>query len=411
VVFVGNLVARGFGFLFPVVVARLLDRPDFAVASLLISTGFFAGELVLTGFPTAMTRALAAERDTAARSDWIVGAIIGGLPLLALSAVLGVLLAVQADAPPGLLVIVVIGLTVDAYYFALLRGVHQFSLLAIYRVAANVVQLLLLLVLAVTHTAGLEIVVVIYGLVYLVPIAIIELVAGPGRHAIAGRFQPTLAQLRTLTAFAIPSLISGTAYGAILGFDVYFVNQFAPEALADYAAARSLAVPMLLVPFALAVVLLPQAAAAPRTAQGRLLGRALAITALASAAGWAGYIVLGEFLIGHVFPATYARATEPLVTLVPAIALLGTYSVLSQWTLGIGRPWTAAICLSAGALVTLGGHATLTASLGSVGAGIAIALGAGTALVLIGISTWRWLRTPAPAVAPAPDRALEEAAS
>jgi O-antigen/teichoic acid export membrane protein len=263
----------------------------------------------------------------------------------------------------------------------------------------------------VTGTASLGIVVVIYGLVYLIPIAIIELTAGPARHAIAGRFRPTRAQLRTLTAFAVPSLISGTAYGAILGFDVYFVNQFAPEAVADYAAARSLAVPMLLVPFALAVVLLPRAAAAPRAAQGRLLGRALAITALASAAGWAGYIVLGEFLIGHVFPAAYARATEPLVTLVPAIALLGTYSVLSQWTLGIGRPWTAAICLSAGALVTLVGHATVTASLGSVGAGIAIALGAGTALVLIGISTWRWLHTPRPVLAASPDGAIEEAAS
>ena len=46
VIFVGNLVARGLGFLFPVIVARVLGRDDFAIASFVISTGFFAGELI-----------------------------------------------------------------------------------------------------------------------------------------------------------------------------------------------------------------------------------------------------------------------------------------------------------------------------------------------------------------------------
>ena len=38
---VGNTIARGLGFLFPLVVGRVLDRADFAIILLYISTGFF----------------------------------------------------------------------------------------------------------------------------------------------------------------------------------------------------------------------------------------------------------------------------------------------------------------------------------------------------------------------------------
>ena len=86
VVFTGNVIARGLRLRFlPVVLANLLGRSDFAIAMFLINTGFFAGELVLTGFPTAMTRALAAERDGTRRASWVVAALLGGIPLLVIS--------------------------------------------------------------------------------------------------------------------------------------------------------------------------------------------------------------------------------------------------------------------------------------------------------------------------------------
>lgn len=401
VVFTGNLVARGLGFLFPVVLANVMGRPDFAIAMFLINTGFFAGEIVLTGFPTAMTRSLAAERDAGDRAGWIAAALIGGLPLLALSILLGAALAIRGDAPVGLLILVIVGLTIDAYYFALLRGLRRFGWLAIYRVAANLVQLLVILGIAIVGGAGLPLGVVIgvYSLIYLVPIAIIELVDGPGRHAIrrpAGAAitrAGEMVRLIALTKFAVPALISGTAYGAILGFDIFFVRIFAPDSLADYAAARSLALPMLLVPFALSVVLLPQVAAAPVSEIGRLLGRALAIAGVAAIAGWVAFVVLGATVIDLFFPPSYADATGPLTSLVPAVAVLGIYSIMSGWMMGIGRPWTTALCLSVGALVTVAGHMLITSELGAVGAGIAMGLGATTALVLVGIAAWRILRS------------------
>ena len=61
-VFVGNTLARGLGFLFPIVLAHSMDRHDFALVYLFINMGFFTGELVLTGFPTAMARQIASEK-------------------------------------------------------------------------------------------------------------------------------------------------------------------------------------------------------------------------------------------------------------------------------------------------------------------------------------------------------------
>ncbi len=400
VVFVGNLVARGLGFLFPVVLANVLGRPEFATAIFLINTGFFAGELILTGFPTAMTRSLAAETDVGDRRAWIVAAVVGGLPLLALSVALGSVLAVRGDAPVGLLALVIVGLTIDAYYFGLLRGLRRFGWLAIYRVAANLAQLVIILLVALVGGAELSlgIVVAVYSLIYLLPIAIIELVDGPGRTALrrtTSGSRPPLDRRRlvVLTRFAIPALISGTAYGAILGFDVFFVRIFAPEELADYAAARSLAVPMLLVPFALSVVLLPQVAAATGPAVGRLLRRALGIAVAAAVVGWLAYLLIGPTLVERILPPSYAAAIEPLTVLVPSVALIGVYSILSGWLLGIGRPWTAALCLAAGATVTIIGHIVLTSEYGAVGAGVAMGIGATTALLLASLASWRILRS------------------
>jgi O-antigen/teichoic acid export membrane protein len=344
-----------------------------------------------------MTRALAAEDDDAERAGWLVASVLGGLPLLVASSALGIVLALRADAPTSLIVVVILGLTIDAYYFALLRGLRRFTLLTVYRVGANLAQILVLVALAASGTATLASVVVLYGLVYLVPIVVIEIAAGPGRRLARASVRGVRNRLPGLTRFAIPALVSGTAYGAVLGFDVFFVRLFAPEALADYAAARSLAVPMLLVPFALGVVLLPRAAASDvdRPGQARLLVRAVAITLAAAGGAWVGYLLLGGAVIDLVFPPSYADARAPLMTLVPAIGLVGTYSILSQWTLGVGRPWTAAVALGVGALVTLAGHAVATAQLGAPGAGLAIAAGAMTAIVVNALDTVRWLRSPA----------------
>ena len=123
-----------------------------------------------------------AGRGTIASWTLLAVALLGGIPLLVISVGLGALLATRGDAPVGLLTVVIAGLTIDAYYFALLRGLRRFGWLAIYRVAANLAQLIVIagLALVLGVTLSLEVVIAVYSLIYIVPIVVIELVDGPG---------------------------------------------------------------------------------------------------------------------------------------------------------------------------------------------------------------------------------------
>ena len=392
VVLAANVVARGLGFLFPVLLTHAIGRSEFATVIFLVNFGFFVGELVLTGYPSALTQVLASEGDAGRRGAWLAAAVTAGIPLLVASITIGAVLAAQAEAPPLLLALVILGLSIDAYYFGLLRGLQRFGLLAAYRISANLAQLLLLGIAAALGFASVELAVAIYSFVYLVPIAVIEartsVLAGAIRSGVAfGRDR-----LRRLTAFAIPSLVSGTAFAAIIGFDVFFVRIFTPESLADYGAARTLALPVTLVPFSIGVVLMPRVAAASAGERGAHLSRALRAVILASLAAWLGYALVGKLIVDLMLPASYAGATDGLRYLVPAMTAIGPYSILSQWWSGLGRPEVPAISLSVGAVVTVVGHLVMTSRLGTPGAAAAIGAGSLTALLLIGGYTVRHWR-------------------
>lgn len=388
IVFVGNVVARGLGFLFPVVLARAAGRDDFALAYFYINTGFSAGELVLAGFPTALTRFLAVS-EASERRAWVVSGIAAGLPLLAASGVVGWLLADRASGSPLLLAAVIVGLTIDAYYFSVLRGLRRFGLLVGYRIAANLAQLVLLLIAIGLGIASIDLVVAIYAFVYLVPIAVIELAAGPIRGLGGRRPLEFGRRAREMSALAIPALITGTAYTAILGLDVFFVRVLSPASLPDYGAARALAMPMTLVSFAVGVTLMPRVATSDVAGRWRLLRQAILATAGLATLATLGYGLLGPAVFGVVFPSAFATHGTSLGLMAAAVGLIGVYSVLSQWWMGIGRPLVPAASLVTGALAAGAGHLALTHEYGAVGAAASIGIGAAVALVLLLAATVR----------------------
>ena len=388
IVFVGNVVARGLGFLFPLVLARAVDRQDFALVYLTITTGFFVGELVLAGYPTSLTRYLAAPGE-AARGAWFATAGVAGLYMLVFSSLLGIVFAIQAAAEPSLILLVIVGLTIDAYYFASLRGLGRFTLLVGYRIGANLAQILLIVAAWWLGVASAPLAVAIYALTYLVPIIAIEATVGPVRGILARGARPSRALLGPLTRFAIPALISGTAYAALLGLDVYWVRVLAPEDLADYGAARALAMPMSLVPFAIGVVLLPRVAVTAADGQWRMLTQAVAATLGAAILAVIGYWLLAPSLIALVYPAAYVDAAATLPPLAVAMGAVGLYSVMSQWWMGRGDPRRPAAALVIGAIAAAIAHLQLDPTYGGIGAAASMCIGALTSIVILLVMTWR----------------------
>jgi O-antigen/teichoic acid export membrane protein len=393
-VFVGNVVARALAFLFPLVLTRAMGRDDFAAVYFFISTGFFASQLVMTGYPTAMTRFVASGGAVDEKGAWVVSGMLAGLPLLLVSIVFGEALARVADARSFLMTVIILGVSIDAYYFSLLRGVQRFRLLAVYRVAANLTQIILVLLAMATGSVTITLAVTIYGLVYLIPIAAIEATIGPLAKLVRVARPPSFNRIVVLTRFAAPSLVSGAAWGAIFGLDVFFVRVLAPQALADYSAARVLAIPMLLIPFAIDVVLLPRVAAATESERMRLLRQALAVAGAAAVIAVVAYAALGPVLVEFLLPTAYRGAADSVVVLAPALALLGLYSILNDWWMGLGKPMAPASSLVAGALVAAAMHFLITSRYGAVGAALAVGSGALAAMVVLGSQTARLARQP-----------------
>jgi O-antigen/teichoic acid export membrane protein len=390
-VFVGNTLARGLGFLFPIVLAHSMGRDDFALVYLFINMGFFTGELVLTGFPTAMARQIASEKVPSERGAWVPPAVLGGLPLLAVSIVAAEALAAAANAPAGLTALVVVGLSIDAYYFSVLRGLEEFALLGAYRSAAALFQLVLLVAVVVAGAVSVKAVVIIYSFVYLVPIAVIEVARRPVFRTLASARRATR-PIRGLLRYAIPSLIMGLSYGAIFGLDVFFIRLGAPEALPDYLSARTLVQPMTLIPFAITVVLLPKLTRARAEERTKLLGRSMFVTAAVAVIGGIAYFTIGPAVIEFVFPSSYSASPETMGILALAVGLLGVYSVLTQWWVAIGHPLRPAFTLSAGAAATAVLQLVLTPELGSTGAALAIGGGVALSLLVIAPPTLRRLQ-------------------
>jgi O-antigen/teichoic acid export membrane protein len=396
VVFVGNVVARGLGFLFPLALARVTSRSDFALVYFFVNTGFAAGELVLAGFPTGLTRFISAYPGE--RSHWTGAAVLGGMPLLTLSIIAGCVLSVQSSAPVGPMILVIVGLTIDAYYFALLRGLGWFGTLMLYRISANAGQLIVLLVAAALGFASVELAVAAYSLLYLAPIVVIELKRHPLQDVLLNGSRPTLQAVRALTRFSVPALVSGLAYAAIQGLDVYFVRAFAPAQLADYGAARSLAMPMQLVPFAITLILLPRVASASEEARARMLEEALSVTLVVSVAAVLAYALLAGPLVSFFFPAGYKHASGLLVLIAPAMGIVSLYSVLSQWWMGIGRSMTPAACLVVAAALAACAELVITPRAGAPGAAASMGIGGLAALALLGSLTLAHLRRSSPGV-------------
>jgi O-antigen/teichoic acid export membrane protein len=387
-VLVGEVVTRGLGFLFPLVLARGLSKPDFALAYFFINTGFFVAEPVLTGYPMALIHFVALHRRSLA--TWVLSALLGGIPLLVLSITVGEAMARGTHAPPGLMSVVVVGLTVDAYYYATLQGLRRFPLLPMYRGGANLAQLLLLLAAIQLRLGNVAVAVAVYSLVYLLPIALLEARFGLVRSLFHGeKARPSRAHIKELTGFAIPALVAGTAFAAIFHLDSFFVQLFAPTALADYGAARTLAQPMGLIPFAIGIVLFPQVSAAAADRRWRLLGRGLGAVAAVGALAVGAYLLLAPIAVQLFFPPSYHSAAESLRMLAPAAAIMGCYHILSQWWLGIGRPLVPATSLSLGALVCIGCQLILTSRYGANGAALSIICGISVASLVLGVMTVR----------------------
>lgn len=371
----GTMFARAIGFLFPVLLTHWESRPAFGLIYFFIGAGFLVAEFSTATFPVAMITLAARERDDMAVGGWFVAAALGSIPAVLVAVGCGECLSYLAGAPAGLMSLVVVGLSIDGFYFSALTALEEYRMTIVYRCLANAAQLILLAVAVVAGIASVGVVLAIYALIYLVPIAAIELSRGPVR-ALCGRWKYASAdRIRKLTAFAVPSLAAGLSYGVIFGGDVFLVRLLAPQDSATYGAARALAVPLIIAPTAIGTVVQPETAGAPPEEQWAMLRRVVGAGIGIAVIGSLVYAVLAGPLVSLFYGHGYEQAASQLRLVAAALAVLGVHTLLQYWCLGAGLPRLPAISLGFGASIAAALGFFIVPTLGGAGAAIAIAVG------------------------------------
>jgi O-antigen/teichoic acid export membrane protein len=383
----GTMFARAIGFLFPVLLTHWESRPAFGLIYFFIGAGFLVAEFSTATFPVAMITLGAGERGRVPVGRWFSAAAVGSIPAVIVAAICGEGLSYLAGAPVGLMSVVVLGLSIDGFYFSALTTLEEYRLTVVYRCIANVGQLILLACAVVAGVASVGVVLAIYALIYVVPIAAIETYRGPVRAAGWRRSAVSADRIHRLTSFAVPSLIAGLAYGVIFGGDVFLVRVLARQDSATYAAARALAVPLIIAPTAIGTVVQPETASATAEERWTMLRRVLAAGIGIAVIGSLVYAALAGPLVSIFYGHGYDQAASQLRLVAAALAVLGVHTSLQYWCLGAGLPRLPAISLACGASITAALGFLAVPRLGGAGAAIAIAVGmtaaVGVLLVLI----------------------------
>lgn len=390
VVGAGSTFSRILGLLFWILLARFITPDDFGFVRYSITLAAIIS-VAATASPLSIARFLAANRDDPRTRDRYFS---NGLVAVALVFTISLLLSV-----PILLllhsfnigtILCIVGLTGFFCYFAVARGMDDAWKMGLTYFLSNAVQIAVLIV--VLGFLGLHtttVALAIYGLTFLSPF-VLEL------------FRPTAvsfhlhlisrAVLLEMARFVLPVVLASGIYTFWYSFDLLLVENFNPQAVASYAAAKTLSGAFLFVPAAITSVLMPRVAALKLDKSRRYGTGAIACALLISLVGLAFVAVFGRELIALTFGHRYSDAYLPLLVLCAGMCIFSVYVVLEGFVLGRGRPRLSAQALLVAFFGTCITGFWLTIKMGALGASLSFTLGATLGSVFMLVTTLRHLR-------------------
>lgn len=390
VVFVGGAAARLLGFLFSVATARLLVPAEFGEMTYALAVVAVASVL-MTSAPVGLSRFLSVHRDdpaaqSAAYSNWlaVVGLVfalsIAVLPVVGIAARISLAMTVGVVAN-------LLGVTVLETYREVQRGLRRFGVMVTFYVLANLLQLVVVIGLGLAGWRSAPLFVIVYGLSSVVALVVVQLLAPTRLRFSTGSL--SRARMLETARFIRPILIQSIFFAVWYSADLLVVGRLeSPAATGTYAAAKALALGLILAPGALATILLPQVARLSATAVRGYVIRALAVGCAITLPLALSVALLGRPLIRLLFGDKYAGAPGPLLVLSIGMAAYGLYSVLASLWVGLGRPVIDMAATGAGMVCTVVLAFLLIPVYGLVGAAIAFSTGSALKLVVIGGYSW-----------------------
>jgi len=400
----GNAAGRALGLLFSLGLAVLFAPAEYGYMRWAMSAAML-GAIPAAAGPYALACLLGMARDTPDRQRRIATVGLTAVGVAALFCGLGTAVVLHVLArPAGGVLAVLVGMTWFSGAMAVYRGAGAVWQMAALYAGGNALQLVLVLVLC--GLLGItvpELALVLYGFAWLAVLVALEwrgrsaLSSAPGRCERRDAVMTWQAVLGPLARLWAPLTAAHAGWTVWIWADIVLVEYFLGAAMAGYyGLARTLVTLFLLVPEAVALLLLPHVAAEGQRARG-LTGRLLLLTGTVSAGLLVLIVSVAPPVLGWVAGGRYATAAVPLPGLALGMAVYAEYMVLEQHLVGLGRPGAHAIGVAVMAAGVVAGSAWTLPTLGLAGMNLVFPVAALAGLATLLALGWPALRAPLPA--------------
>jgi O-antigen/teichoic acid export membrane protein len=336
IVTLGFTFARILGLGFSLLLARLLTSDTFGFIQYSLSIGMIMAGLTQPFAQHVLARFISVNNDDRRRlneilsSYWVVMAVLFALTLLVVLP-----LMILTDTLNVGAIIVFIGLTIFYTYYGIARGLVASGKLVAVFLGSNLLQLIIIFILyGLMGRQDPLPAIAIYGLSYLIPIALLITFA-PFDLAAEFRFIK-LSRIKEMVRFALPVWVSQFAFVIAQNIDLLLLQRFLDNrAVGMYAFTRTLCLAFDFVPMAIYTVLMPRIAAADKSSRRRLLAFALGITIVINTIGLILFGLLYEWIITTFFGSDYLLPLRVALIMAIAQSLWGLHGIISNAMIGI----------------------------------------------------------------------------
>jgi O-antigen/teichoic acid export membrane protein len=380
---IGTVVARVLGILFFLVLAQVFLPKDYGFVQYGITLGLLIAMVTQPFSQHVMARFIGTYRHDEIllrkmlSNMWLV---LSGLSVLTLLVAVPVLM--WLDRFNIGIVVVFVGTTLFYTYWGLSRGFLAPTRLTLAYLGSNLVQLILvvgLIYILDIHEPLLAL--SIYGLSYLLPLAVLQIVWPLPLYLQGGGVQGE--HLREIFQFSWPIWISHISYMLYISMPILVLEPFAgTEAVGVYGVANTLTMAFLFIPTSIATLLMPKTAGLPRHQHLSLLKKTLFWALLVNLIGLGIYTLLVEWFVLTVFGAEYLVDQSTYIILAVAMIVLGSGGVITAVLVGSGRVWVETAGRVVAAVLTAGLCWYLIPSHGAAGAAVAMVVGAVSAVII-----------------------------
>ena len=386
----GNVASRALGFIFFIIVARMLVPAEYGFIRYILALASLVGVISTTGYQLALTRYLGANKDNAHDKDVYFSNSIVAIALLLLFTFIAVLLVSEiANKLSYWVLVILVGTVIFYTYSAVLRGLLNYKKYTYFNISNSLVKVALVCILFyLLKFYSSHAVLVIFAYSCIIPLVILELFRPS--HISFRKSLISKNTLKELTMFAIPVFIASGAATIVTSVDVIFIESFiGMEAVGFYGVARTLTQIFQFIPMAISTVLVPEVAGfKSQDTTKKYLKFSLVLTVIGSLCLFIGIYIFGEMLIRILFTERYIEALKALYVLSAGMVFYSAFSVICSFWDGIGKPTIPMIFLSIIAGINIISNIYLIPRLEIFGAGIAFTISYFIGLIILSMITF-----------------------